>query len=29
MRPSAPSIDYHIHSCGIIVDSRVIILDKI
>jgi hypothetical protein len=28
MRPSTPSIDYHIHSSGVIVDSRIVILDK-
>jgi hypothetical protein len=29
MRPSTPSVDYQIHSSGVIVDSRIVILDKI
>jgi hypothetical protein len=29
MGPSTPSVDYYIHSSGVIVDSRIIILDKI
>jgi hypothetical protein len=29
MRPSTPSVDYHIHSSGVTVDSRIVILDKI
>jgi hypothetical protein len=29
MRPSTPSVDYHIHSSEVIVDSRIVILDKI
>jgi hypothetical protein len=29
MRPSTPSVNYNIHSSGVIIDSRIIIHDKI
>jgi hypothetical protein len=29
MRPSTPNVDYHIHFSGVVVDSKIIILNKL